>query len=197
MLLKSIVHRGGADISVGNLAFGHFFGKLFGFPLKTEKSPHGLLTEAEMFEILGAIFAFLFFNADEVWGLKLKTATVAAYKQVSELLKLNIAKVKVGEFINGSKDKPPSGDFVELYGQHLIERMVNDKKNKSTDEIVTQVLLTASGLANLSAEVPLRFCKPDGSSRNCLISICPMSISRIGRRLSVYLNLTTMIRSRN
>jgi hypothetical protein len=110
-----------------------------------------------MFEILGVIFAYIFFNADEVWGMKLKTVTVAAYKQLSELQKINIAKVVAGEALHSSKDKHYSGDFMQLYGHHLIQRMVNDKKNKSHDEIVTQILVTASGLANLSAEVTCGF----------------------------------------
>lgn len=183
--------------SIGNISFGNFFGKLFGFPLKTESTLHGIITEAEIFEILGAIFSFLFFNADEVWGMKLKTATVDAYKQMSELLKINIAKVVAGEALHSSKEKHYSGDFMQLYGQHLIQRMVNDKKNKSHDEIVTQILLTASGLANLSAEVTCGFCKSDNSSRNCSIFICLTSISLIGRRLSVSRNLMTMLPRRN
>lgn len=157
MLLESTVHCRPADRSIGNIAFANFFGKLFGFPLKTESTPTGLITEAELFEILGAIFSYLFFNADEVWGMKLKTATVAAYKQVAELLKVNIAKVAAGGSLLDYKDKHKTGDsFMHLYGENLIRRMLNDKKN-SHDEIVTQILLTAAGLANLSAEV-LRWC---------------------------------------
>jgi hypothetical protein len=85
--------------------------------------------------------------------MKLKTATVAAYKQVGDLLKINIAKVAAGGSIEDYIDKHKAGDsFMHLYGQNLIRRMLNDKKN-SPDEIVTQVLVTAAGLANLSAEV--------------------------------------------
>jgi hypothetical protein len=140
---------------VGNIAFANFFGRLFSFPLKTEATPRGLVTEEEVFEILGAIFSFLFFNADEVWGLKLKTATVAAYKQVSELLKVNIAKVSAGGAIESYIDKTKAGDsFMHLYGDNLIRRMLKDGKN-STDDVVAQILLTAAGLANLSAEVTI------------------------------------------
>jgi len=163
--------------SIGNIAFGNFFGKLFGFPLKTETTPSGLVTEAELFEILAAIFSFLF-NADEVWGMKLKNATVAAYKLAADLLKVNIAKVvaggSIGDYIDGHKSED---SFMHLYGDNLIRRMVNDKKN-SVDEVVTQVLLTAGGLANLSAEV---------LSVQMLISCClarPNSQSLFVRRTS-------------
>jgi hypothetical protein len=176
-----------ADGSIGNIAFGNFFGKLFAFPLKTEATPLGLLTEAEVFEILGAIFAYLFFNADEVWGMKLKNATVAAYKQVAELLKITIAKVAVGESLIKEKSKP--GDFMHLFGENLIRRMVQDKKN-SHDEVVTQVLLTASGLANLSAEVSrLLFYESDNASLpNYWIFTYLTSIKKIGRRSSAFPN---------
>ena len=85
--------------------------------------------------------------------MKLKTATVAAYKQVAEVLKVNIVKVAAGGSILEDMDKHKKGDsFMHLYGENLIRRMLKDKKN-SHDEIVTQILLTAAGLANLSAEV--------------------------------------------
>jgi hypothetical protein len=153
MPLKSTIHLCPSDHSIGNIAFGNFFGKLFNFPLKTESTPTGLLTEAELFEILAAIFSYLFFNADEVWGMKLKTLTVAAYKQVADILKLNIDKIAAGGPLLDSIDKQKKGDsFMHLYGDNLIRRMLKDKKN-SHESIITQILLTASGFANLSAMV--------------------------------------------
>jgi hypothetical protein len=98
----------------------------------------------------------LFFNAHEVWGMKLKTATVAAYQQVSEILKIIIDKVSIVQSLNFKDKTETSDDFIGLYGENLIRRMLIDKKN-SHDEIVTQILLTASGLANLSAEVNFTF----------------------------------------
>lgn len=153
MPLKSTLHFRPSDRSIGNIAFGNFFGKMFNFPLKTESTPIGILTEAELFEILAAIFSYLFFNADEVWGLKLKTLTVAAYNQVADMLKLNIDKVAAGGPILDSIDKnKKENNFLHLYGDNLIRRMLKDKKN-SHESIITQILLTASGLANLSAMV--------------------------------------------
>lgn len=85
--------------------------------------------------------------------MKLKSATVVAYKQAAELLKVNILKVAAGgstlDYMNKHKK---GGSFMHLYGENLIRRMLNDNKS-SHDEIVTQILLTAAGLANLSAEV--------------------------------------------
>lgn len=80
-------------VSVGNIVLANF-GKLFNFPLKTDETPHGLLTEWELFEAHGAIFTYLFFNGDEGSGLKLKNGTLQAYSQLSELVKLNVTTVK-------------------------------------------------------------------------------------------------------
>ena len=115
-----------------------------------------MITEEELFEILGAIFTFLFFNGDEASGLKLKTATVDAYSQVSQLLKLNVVKIKaLGELDEAVDDiKDPKG-FLHLYGDNLIRRMLKD--GSSENDIVAQILLTSTGVANLSPQV-LSFC---------------------------------------
>ena len=130
--------------------------------------------------------------------MKLKTATVAAYKQVAEILKVNIVKVAAGGSILEDMDKHKKGDsFMHLYGENLIRRMLKDKKN-SHDEIVTQILLTAAGLANLSAEVLFRWCfNLTSSSRNCSIFIYRMNIKKTGMRLSASRNWTTRLHDRN
>lgn len=130
----------------------NFFARLFNFPLKNKETPRGLLTEQELFEILGAIFTFLFFNGDEGSGLKLKTATVDAYNQVSELLKINVNIVKdLGALDKAVDDiKHPKG-FLHMYGDNLIRRMLKD--GYSVDNIVAQILLTSTGVINLSPQV--------------------------------------------
>ena len=104
-----------------------------------------------MFEILGAIFTFLFFNGDEASGLKLKSATVSAYSQVSELLKLKIEELKVLGKLDTAIDDLKDKGFMHLYGDYMIRRMLKD--GNSVDEIVTQILLTSTGAINLSPQV--------------------------------------------
>src|SRR5271170_4465548 len=141
-----------ADGSVGNIAIVNFFARLFNFPLKNAQTPGGLITQEELFEILGAIFTFLFFNGDEASGLKLKSATVSAYAQVSQLVKLKVEEIKVLGKLDAVVDdlKNPKG-FLHLYGDNLIRRMLKD--GNSVDEIVTQILLTSTGAINLSPQV--------------------------------------------
>lgn len=121
-------------------------------PLKNSENPRGLITEFEWFEIVGAIFTYLFFNGDESAGLKLKTGTVDAYKKSSELLKIHIMKVKVAGAIDKALDdlKNPKG-FLHLYGDNMIRRMIKD--GNDVDAIVAQSLLTATGCVNLSTQV--------------------------------------------
>ena len=138
--------------SVGNIAFVNFFARLFNLPLKNEQTPRGLLTEQQLFESLGKIFKYLFFNGDEASGLKLKTATADSYNQLSEWLKLNIIKVKGLGVLNEVVDdmENPTG-FLHLYGDNLIRRML--KNGNSVDEIVVQILITSTGVINLSPQV--------------------------------------------
>lgn len=136
------------------MAFSNFFSQLFNIPIKNEANPHGLITEEELFEILGAIFAFLFFNFDEVMGMKISNGTIPAYKQISELLKLNIAKVSVGGSLEAAVDKNKAGDkFMHLYGDNLIRKMLKD--GNSADSIVIQILLTSAGVGNYSPQVSI------------------------------------------
>ena len=105
-----------------------------------------------MFETFGAIFTFLFFNGDEDSGYKLKQGTLKAYKQVSELLKVNVTVIKDTGVIDKVIDdiKEPAG-FLHLYGDSLIRRWLKD--GTSVDDVVAQIMLTCTGTANLSPQV--------------------------------------------
>ena len=84
--------------------------------------------------------------------MKLKTATVDAYNQVSELLKININIVKdLGEVDKAVDDIEHPKGFLHVYGDNLIRRMLKD--GNSVDNIVAQILLTSTGVANLSPQV--------------------------------------------
>jgi hypothetical protein len=152
MLSESIVPPNSTNNSVGNITFVDFFAKLFGVPLKNTENPRGLLTEQEYFLVLGAIFTYLFFNADESSGLKLKINTVDAYKQVSDLLKANVTKVKLAGGLDKVIDdiKNPKG-FLNLYGDNLIRRMLKD--GNTVEDVVAQALLTSTGVINISPQV--------------------------------------------
>jgi len=140
---------------VANIAFVNFFARLFNFPLKNQQTPGGLITEQELFKILGDIYTFLFSNGDEVSGLKLKSATVSEYNRVAELLKIKVTAIKaLGDLDKAVDDlKTPKDSFMHLYGDYLIRRMLKD--GNSVNDIVTQILVTSTGVLNLSPQVSL------------------------------------------
>jgi hypothetical protein len=152
MLSESSFPHNSSDFSVGNITFVNFFAGLFGLNLKNAENPRGLITEQEYFLILGAIFTYLFFNADESSGLKLTINTVNAYKQISDLLKANVIKVKLAGGIDQTIDnlKNPKG-FLHLYGDNMIRRMLKD--GNAVEDIVAQALITSTGVINISPQV--------------------------------------------
>lgn len=146
---------------------------MFNFPLKTDETPHGLVTEWELFEAIGAIFTFLFFNGDEGSGLKLKNGTLQAYQQLSELVKLNVTAIKdLGDLDKAIDDLTEPNGFLKLYGNNLIRRMLAE--GYSIDSVVVQILLTSTGMINLSPQVP--------NSLPCSSLLCIL-VSRINIRL--------------
>ena len=126
--------------------------------------------------------------------MKLKTATVDAYNQVSELLKIKVNIIKdLGDVDKAVDDiRNPKG-FLHMYGDNLIRRMLKD--GNSVDDIVTQILITSTGVVNLSPQVSRFQCHAYFSSLKSLISICPTSIMMTGRKSFVYQNLKTKVLS--
>ena len=141
----------------------NFFAKLFNLPLKNDEAPRELISEQQLFLALGAIFTFLFFNLDEVPGLKLKNGTKEAYDQISELVKLNVEKVKVlGPIDKAIDDAENPQGFLHLYGDNLIRRMLKDY---SVEDVIVEIMLSSTGVLNLSPQVYF-FCIG-------LILVCP------------------------
>jgi linoleate 8R-lipoxygenase/9,12-octadecadienoate 8-hydroperoxide 8R-isomerase len=119
---------------------------MFNIPIKTDKTPRGLVTEQQLFEGLGVIFTYLFFNGDEATGLWLKSAAFMAYKKLADLLKLNINKIKAEGKLRETRGHKEGEGFLQLYGDNLIRKMLKDEY--SVDDVVTLILLTAAGVAN-------------------------------------------------
>lgn len=135
------------------MSFARFWAGMFNIPVKTEKTPHGLVTEEQLFEGLGVIFTYIFFNGDEATGLWLKSTAFMAYNKLAQLLKLNINKIKA-EGKLGERLSHTEGDgFMQLYGDTLIRKMLKD--GYSVDDVITQILVTAAGVANFGPIVCL------------------------------------------
>jgi hypothetical protein len=135
-----------------NLANARFMSAMFSLPVKTESNPHGLYTEQEMYMVLMAAFASVFFDVDIAKSFQLRTTTREVVQQLGQLVKLNADIIAKAGFVvdalsklNGVHSKAPS---LARYGNHMIQRML--EKGKSVDETVwgTIMSIAAAGSAN-------------------------------------------------
>src|ERR1700737_1554661 len=113
-----------------------FVAQFFSFPLKengllSSKEP---LTEKQMYDILSALFGYVFLDKDETASFKLRVAVMEAYKLLSELVKANVALVSHGGKVKSWADGLHPDGFLDSYGNNLIRRLV--KAGKSIDAIV-------------------------------------------------------------
>ena len=133
-----------------------FVAQFFSFPLKengllSSKEP---LTEKQMYDILSALFGYVFLDKDETASFKLRVAVMEAYKLLSELVKANVALVSHGGKVKSWADGLHPDGFLDSYGNNLIRRLV--KAGKSIDAIVTDILPTAAAsTANQGQQVCL------------------------------------------
>jgi hypothetical protein len=129
-----------------------FVAALFHFPLKEPSSKREPLTEKELYEILAALFGYVFLNTDEVVGFSLKAAVTEAYKTLSELVKFNVATVSRGGKVKSWADGLDKNGFMESYGNNFIRRLL--KAGKTIDEITKEIVPTAAaGTANQGQQV--------------------------------------------
>jgi hypothetical protein len=128
-----------------------FTSQLFNFPLKEPQTKLDPLTEKDLFDILAGLFGYVFLNSDEVMGFKLKESVIPAYTTLAELVKLNVTLVTRGGKLKSWADDVEKRGFLDSYGNNFIRRMV--KAGKSIDEIVKDIMPTASGSINQTQQV--------------------------------------------
>jgi hypothetical protein len=119
-----------------------FVSQLFNFPLKEPQTKLEPLTEKDLYDILGALFGYVFLDSDEVVGFKLKESVIPAYKALAELVKFNVTLVSRGGKLKSWADDVEKRGFLDSYGNNLIRRLV--KAGKSIDEIVKDIMPTAA-----------------------------------------------------
>jgi hypothetical protein len=147
---------------VANVAFVNLFAKLLGITFRSFKSSRGSIIEHEVFQLLGSIYVFLFANVDEAEGLRIKAAASDAYQKLSKLLIFNINKESIIQ-----------KGFRRLFGNQLT---------KPTDSSKNIILLTL-GVITLSQQVLPFFSEIlMFSSHRYWISICQISMSKIGKK---------------
>ncbi|OTB12803.1 hypothetical protein K445DRAFT_369110 [Daldinia sp. EC12] len=143
-----------------------FVAELFGLPIKTaETTPHGVYTEHELYGLLSAMFATVFFDSDPANSFKLRTLSRELALGLEKLVRLEVgASGKTGwlmwiaaklGFVSPGKDKPdPSGKTtwpgLPHYGRQLLSRMM--EKGKTVEECVagTVMPICAAGATIMS-----------------------------------------------
>lgn len=144
-----------------------FVAEFFGLPIKTaETSPHGIYTEHELYGLLTAIFATVFFDSDPANSFKLRTLSHELALGLEQLVRLEVeANAKAGWVSSvasrlgfGGKNKSDAGskdgeqDWPSLphYGKELLSRMM--EKGKTIEECVagTVIPISAAGTTIMS-----------------------------------------------
>lgn len=139
--------------SVGNLAHVHFASNIFSLPLKSTENPRGIFTEHEMFMIMAAVFACIFFDMDPAKSFPLRHAAHAAAKALGQVVEANVKSVKatglVSSLIDGLRENHNS---LEEYGVHMIRRLLDSGLDVS-ETTWSQVMPTAIAMVPNQAQV--------------------------------------------
>ncbi|KAI1768174.1 linoleate diol synthase precursor [Hypoxylon sp. FL1150] len=145
-----------------------FVAEFFGLPIKTaETSPHGIYTEQELYGLLTAMFAAVFFDSDPANSFKLRTLSRELALGLEQLVRLEAeTNAKLGWVSSvasrlGFRGKPDAGsksakngeqDWPSLphYGKELLARMM--EKGKTIEECVagTVMPISAAGTTIMS-----------------------------------------------
>lgn len=115
---------------VGNLVHVHFVADLFLLPLKTEKHPHGLFTEHELYMVFAAVFIVVFFDMDPGSSFPLRQKGHEATQKLGQLVEMKVKAVAAGEgFLSSTMAQlfpsKETGNSLEHYGIHLIKRLLD------------------------------------------------------------------------
>ncbi|KAI1403187.1 linoleate diol synthase precursor [Hypoxylon fuscum] len=147
-----------------------FVAEFFGLPIKTaETSPHGIYTEHELYGLLTAMFAAVFFDSDPANSFKLRTLSRELALGLEKLVRLEAETDAKAGWVSSvasrlgfrGKDKSGAdsksgkggeGDWPALphYGRELLSRMM--EKGKTVEECVagTVMPISAAGATIMS-----------------------------------------------
>lgn len=150
------------------LATTHFSAALWSLPIKTEAHPHGIYTEQQLYGVLLAGFAAIFFDADIANSHKLRSQSRVLAQQLGKLMALKAKLLNAGDGIvaamldtvkesitaighivngNGARKANPSPEpewpVLALYGDRMIKRMLSES-GATPEDVIWGSLLPAS-----------------------------------------------------
>lgn len=150
------------------LATTHFSAALWSLPIKTEAHPHGIYTEHQLYNVLLAGFAAIFFDADIANSHKLRSQSRELAQQLGNLVTLRAKYLDVGDgilaamldtfkesiaairrIVSGSGPRKNKSDgetewpALRLFGDHMIQRMLSES-GATPEQVVWGSILPAS-----------------------------------------------------
>lgn len=146
------------------LATTHFSAALWSLPIKTEAHPHGIYTEQQLYNVLLAGFAAIFFDADIANSHKLRSQSRLLAQQLGRVMALKARLLNAGDGIVsamldtvkesltaiGHMGKRKAGSrqdadwpVLALYGDRMIKRMLRES-GATPEEVVWGSILPAS-----------------------------------------------------
>lgn len=133
---------------VGNLVHVHFCAELFMLPLKTEERP-GVFTEHELYLIMTAVFAAIFFDLDPGSSFALRQKAAHATQKLGQLVEANVKEIKNSGLISGIiQEIWPAETPLKDYGKKLIKRLLEHSDTSVHDLVFGQILGTAGGMVS-------------------------------------------------
>lgn len=146
------------------LATTHFSAALWSLPIKTEAHPHGIYTEQQLYNVLLAGFAAIFFDADIANSHKMRSQSRLLAQQLGRVMALKARLLNAGDGIVsamldtvkesltaiGHIGKRKAGSrqdadwpVLALYGDRMIKRMLS-QSGATPEEVVWGSILPAS-----------------------------------------------------
>jgi hypothetical protein len=130
---------------IGNLAHLHFCAELFMLPLKTDDKP-GVMTEAELYLVMSAVFALVFFDVDPSASFPLHVKAQKATHLLGQLVQANVEEIKLGGVLSSVMQSVwPADTPLKHYGKHMIKRLLASGLDVKT-LVWGHILGTAGGM---------------------------------------------------
>jgi hypothetical protein len=130
---------------VAALANTHFSASLFSLPLKTEKCPHGIYTEQELYQVLSILFMSIFYDLDPMKSFVLQNAAKTLTKQLGNLVLFNVEVVSKAGIVAEIASKIHGRTELTEYGIHMIQRLLESGQNVK-DVVWTNLMPTAASM---------------------------------------------------
>lgn len=125
-------------------------------PLKTAKTPHGIYTESQLYNLMALVFTCIFFDADPAKSFPLRQAARKLTQQLGDIMETlvvpEVAHAGLGVFekVVGLLHKEQNP--LSLYGAHMIQHLF--KSGLSAKDIIwSQILPTAGGMVANQAQL--------------------------------------------